>query len=108
MKQGNQFYLDFQIVDENDNLLDINSILKIQFTIGNLTKEYDGINENVIYNNEQKIFKIWLTEEETFKFDDMINVEARILFKGDKNTIGGTYIEQIYWYDTITKEKINV
>lgn len=108
MKEGNQFYLDFQIVDENDNLLDINSILKIQFTIGNLTKEYDGINENVIYNSEQKIFKVWLTEDETFKFDDMVNVEARILFKGDKNTIGGTYIEQIYWYDTITKEKINV
>ena len=83
MKEGNQFYLDFQIVDENDNLLDINSILKIQFTIGNLTKEYDGINENVIYNSEQKIFKVWLTVDETLKFVDMVNVDSRILFKGD-------------------------
>lgn len=107
MKEGNQFYLEFQIVDENDNLLDINSVLKVQFTIGDLTKEYNGTNENVIFDSINNSFKVWLTEDETFKFNDMIDIEARILFKGDKNTIGGTYIEQMYWYDTITKEKLN-
>ena len=107
MKEGNQFYLEFQIVDENDNLLDINSVLKVQFTIGNLTKQYDGSNEGVIYDSANNRFKVWLTEDETFEFNDIIDVEARILFEGDKNTIGGTYIEQIYWYDTITKEKLN-
>ena len=38
MKQGNQFYLEFQIEDENGTLLDITSILKVQFVIGGLVK----------------------------------------------------------------------
>lgn len=107
MKEGNQFYLELQICDENNELLDINTVQKIQFNIGNLTKIYDGTNEDIIYDDENKIFKIWLTEEETFKFKDMVNIEARILFK-DNNAIGGTYIENIYWYDTIAKEKLDV
>lgn len=107
-KQGNQFYLEFQIEDENEQLLDTTSILKVQFVIGDLIKTYDGVGDEVIYDSANKIFKVWVTEEETFKFDKQVKMDARVLFKGDKNTIGGTYIEQIYWYDTITKEKINV
>ena len=38
MKQGNQFYLEVQVFDENDNLLDVSSVNKIQFNIGELTK----------------------------------------------------------------------
>ena len=38
VKQGNQFYLEFQIEDENEQLLDITSILKVQFVIGDLVK----------------------------------------------------------------------
>ena len=45
MKQGNQFYLEFQIEDENGNLLDVASVLKVQFTIGDLIKTYDGENK---------------------------------------------------------------
>ena len=106
MKQGNQFYLEFQIEDENGELLDIKNVLKVQFNIGNLTKTYDGINEDVTYENG--VFKVWLTEEETFNFDSKVKMDARILFKGDKKTIGGTYIIDDYWYDSLKEEPLDV
>ena len=106
MKQGNQFYLEFQIEDENGKLLDIKNVLKVQFNIGNLTKTYDGINEDVTYENG--VFKVWLTEEETFNFDSKVKMDARILFKGDKKTIGGTYIIDDYWYESLKEEPLDV
>ena len=108
MKQGNQFYLEFQIEDENGKLLDIKNVLKVQFNIGNLTKTYDGINEDVTYNDN--VFKVWITEEETFNFDNQVKMEARILFKGEENykPIGGTYIETNYWYDSLKKVDLDV
>lgn len=109
-KQGNQFYLEFQIEDENEQLLDITSILKVQFVIGGLVKTYDGISNEVIYDNVNKIFKVWVTEGETFEFDKQVKMDARILFKGEENykSIGGTYIETNYWYDSLKKEKLDV
>ena len=109
-KQGNQFYLEFQIEDENEQLLDITSILKVQFVIGGLIKTYDGISNEVLYDNDNKIFKVWVTEEETFEFDKQVKMDARILFKGEENykSIGGTYIESNYWYDSLKKEKLDV
>ena len=108
MKQGNQFYLEFQIEDENGQLLDMASVLKVQFNIGNLTKTYDGLNDEVTYQND--IFKVWLMEDETFKFENQVRMDARILFKGEDNykTIGGTYIESNYWYDSLKKEELDV
>ena len=108
MKQGNQFYLEFQIGDENGQLLDMASVLKVQFNIGNLTKTYDGLNDEVTYQND--IFKVWLMEDETFKFENQVKMDARILFKGEDNykTIGGTYIESNYWYDSLKKEELDV
>ena len=109
-KQGNQFYLEFQIEDENEQLLDITSILKVQFVIGGLVKTYDGISNEVLYDNVNKIFKVWVTEEETFEFDKQVKMDARILFKGEEyyKPIGGTYIETNYWYDSLKKEKLDV
>ena len=106
MKQGNQFYLEIQLLDEQNEILDIHSVLKVQFTIDNLIKYYDGTSEEVTYDESKKCFKIRLTEEETFKFEKQIKMDARILFKN--NTIGGTYIETNYWYDTLKKEKLDV
>ena len=108
MKQGNQFYLEFQIEDENGQLLDMASVLKVQFNIGNLTKTYDGLNDEV--TNQNDIFKVWLMEDETFKFENQVKMDARILFKGEDNykTVGGTYIESNYSYDSLKKEELDV
>ena len=109
-KQGNQFYLEFQIEDENGALLDTASILKVQFVIGDLVKTYDGVGNEVIYDNLNKVFKVWVTEEETFKFDKQVKMDARILFKGEENyrPIGGTYIETNYWYDSLKEVSLDV
>ena len=106
MKIGNQFYLQIQLEDEKDNILDISSVKKVQFTIDDLIKIYDGETENVTYDETNNCFKIWLTEDETFKFPSMVKMEARILFKND--TIGGTYIEQYQWEDSLKKEVLDV
>ena len=109
MKQGNQFYLEIQLLDEKNEILDIRTVLKVQFTIDNLIKYYDGVSEEVTYDETKKCFKIWLTEDETFKFEKQIRMDARILFKGQENkSIGGTYIESGYWYDALKEEKLDV
>ena len=98
------------MLDEQNEILDIHSVLKVQFTIDNLIKYYDGTSEEVTYDEAKKCFKIWLTEDETFKFEKQIKMDARILFKGEENykPIGGTYIETNYWYDSLKKEKLDV
>lgn len=106
MKIGNQFYLEFQLEDENGDLLDIRSVSKVQFSIDNLVKTYDGVNEEVTYDDVNNVFKVWLTEDETFKFGTRVKVDARILFKN--NTINGAKIQQYGWYDTLKKVKLDV
>ena len=106
MKIGNQFYLEFQLDDENGDLLDIRSVSKVQFSIDNLVKTYDGVNEEVSYDDVNNVFKVWLTEDETFKFGTRVKVDARILFKN--NTINGAKIQQYGWYDTLKKVKLDV
>ena len=106
MKIGNQFCLEFQLEDENGDLLDIRSVSKVQFSIDNLVKTYDGTNEEVTYDDVNNVFKVWLTEDETFKFGTRVKVDARILFKN--NTINGAKIQQYGWYDTLKKVKLDV
>ena len=104
MKKGNQFYLELELIDENDKILDINSVSKVQFNIDTLTKTYDGENEEITYENG--VFKIWLTEEETFKFKNKVKIEARALFKND--LISGTIIEEQYFYDSLKEVALDV
>ena len=106
MKIGNQFYLEFQLEDENGDLLDIRSVSKVQFSIDNLIKTYDGVNEEVSYDDVNNVFKVWLTEDETFKFGTRVKMDARILFKN--NTINGAKIQQYGWDDTLKKGKLDV
>ena len=106
MKQGNQFYLEIQLIDENNEILDISSVLKVQFTIDDLIKYYDGTSGEVTYDETKKCFKIWLTEDETFKFEKQIKMDARILFKN--NTISGAYITSNYWNESLLQEVLDV
>ena len=106
MKQGNQFYLEIQLLDEHTGILDIHSVLQVQFTIGNLIKYYDGISEEVTYDESKKCFKIWLTEDETCKFQKQIKMDSRLLYK--HNTISGTYITSKYWNESLLQEVLDV
>ena len=107
MKQGNQFYLEVQVFDEDDNFLDVSSVNKIQFNIGELTKTYDGIQaSDVTYDNENSCFKIWLTEDETFKMSQTIKIDVRILFKNDVTL--GSEIDSMYFYESLKKVNLDV
>ena len=106
MKQGNQFYLEIQLLDDQNEILDIQSVLKVQFTIDNLIKYYDDTSEEVTYDEAKKCFKIWLTEDEKKKKKKQIKMDARILFKN--NTISGTYITSQYWNESLLQEVLDV
>lgn len=101
MKQGNQFYLETQIFDSEDNELNINIVKKVQFNIGKTTKTYDGVSDEVTYDSQSKIFKIWITEEESFEFENQIGIEARVLFEND--TIEGSVITSFFVYESLNK-----
>ena len=106
MKKGDQFYLEFEITDKNDKLLDIDSIKKVQFNIGELTKTYVSgeQNEQIIYDEQQKMFKVYITEEESFSFNDKEKVDVRVLFNND--LIMGSPIKIKALMDTVNKEEI--
>lgn len=106
MKQGNQFYLEVQIEDDKGNSLDMIAVSKVQFTIENITKIYDGTSEEVLYDKEKQCFKIWLTEEETFNFEDEVRIDARVLFKN--GSIDGTYIIEQTVNESLSKEVLDV
>lgn len=106
MKRGNQFYLDVEVYDKNDELIDINIVKKIQFNLDTITKIYDGENTDVTYDNENKYFKIYLTEDETFNFKDNIKIDARVLDKND--LIFGSLILTQPVHDAVNEEKLDV
>jgi len=106
MKQGNQFYLELQVTDENDELLDITGVNKVQFNFGEMTKVYSLDSNDVTYDEENKVFKIWLTEDETFLMKQTIKIDARILFKND--VILGSEIDSMYFYESLKQEKLDV
>lgn len=109
-KKGNQFYLEIQIEDQENNLLDISSVEKVQFNIDDLTKTYSIESKEVTYDVEKQCFKIWLTEEETFKFGTNVKIETRVLFKEDlenKKTIIGSHIDNYYWFDSLKEIKLD-
>ena len=84
--QGDQCDLTFSLTVDNEEL-DIDTITKIQFKVGNLFKTYikDDNESEVTYNSEDKLFYFPLTEEETFALDNTnVNVEIRVKFTDDK------------------------
>lgn len=95
MKQGNQFYLEFEISDEEDNVLDINSVEKVEFTIGDIQKTYPNDTEY-----EDGKFKVFLTQEDTFNLNGDVSVEVRVKFKN--NTVIGSDVIKERVLDSIS------
>lgn len=105
MKQGNQFYLDIQIVDDNCNILTNEMVRKIVFYISaDLKKTYASGSDEVVYDSDSKCFRIWLSEEETLQFNGLVDLDARILF--ENNTIMGCYKSQEYFNPALVNESI--
>ena len=104
MKQGNQFYLEFQIVDNNGTILTNDNVAKLVFYIGeDIKRTYTPDSTEVLYNEDKKCFEVYLTEAETLEFK-MIDIDARILFKN--NQILGCEKTQLYFNEVLVKESI--
>lgn len=83
--QGNSYYLGIKITDKKGNVITGDMVDKATFTVGNITKE----NENISFDISKNIWKINLTEEETFDLSaGMVQWQMRFLFKD--GTIDGT------------------
>ena len=107
MKKGNQFFMEFELSDEDGNALNMDNVKKIQFNIGDLTKTYekDIENEEIVYDDDKQNFKVWLTEDETFGFD-LIKVDTRVLFVND--VILGTDVQTIRFNEVVNEVKLDV
>lgn len=103
MKQGNQFYLEFQLVDNDKNILTNTNVAKIVFYIGDLKRTYTPNGNEVTYDSKKQCYDIWLTEAETLQFET-VDVDARILFTTGE--ILGCYKTQLYFNEVLVNESI--
>jgi hypothetical protein len=104
MKQGNQFWYGIKLKGKNKEYLDPSTVSKIVFNFDNLIKEYNNTSEDVIFDEEKKIFKIYLTQEETQKMKNKVRIDARVKFKNEE--ILGTPVIETYILDSLNKEVI--
>jgi hypothetical protein len=103
MKQGNQFWYGIKLKNKGE-YLDISTISKVIFTFEDIDKIYDELSESVIYDYENNMFKIYLTQQDTQKLQGNVNIDVRVKFKNDE--ILGTSIHQKYIFDALNKEVI--
>ena len=104
MKQGNQFWYGIKLKDKNKEYLNPSTISKIIFNFDDLSKEYNETSETVIFDEQNNLFKIYLTQEETQKMKDKIKIDVRVKFNNEE--ILGTVVREEYILDSLNKEVI--
>lgn len=76
--QGNSYYIGIKMTDLKGNIITGDMVNKATFTVGNLTKE----NEDISFDTQKNIWKIYLSEEETFNLGaGMVLWQMRFKFK---------------------------
>lgn len=104
--QGSSYELPIAIEDCNGVVVSPDVVERASFSVGDVTKDYDGSEESVVsFNWETGEWILPLTEEETFRLDDSAGVEwqARFLFKNGKTD--GTLPVREYVYRSINKTR---
>ena len=104
MKQGNQFWYGIKLKDKNKEYINISTVEKIIFNFDELQKEYNDSSQDVVFDDINNIFKIYLTQEETQQMQDKIKIDVRVKFKNEE--ILGTIITSQYILDSLNKEVI--
>ena len=87
MAQGDQRYIPFGIQQQGTPISN-DSIIAIEFTVGNLIKIFPG---EVIYNEQSNTYNFPVMQEETFQFKNVVDYQVRIKYNGDDdftNVIG--------------------
>ena len=104
MKQGNQFWYGIKLKDKNKEYLNPSIIEKIIFNFDDLQKEYNETSQNVVFDEKNNVFKIYLTQEETQQMQDKVKIDVRVKFKNDE--ILGTIVTERYIFDSLNQEVI--
>lgn len=104
MKQGNQFWFGIKLKDKNKEYINISTVEKIIFNFDDLQKEYNDSSQDVVFDDINNVFKIYLTQEETQKMQDKVKIDVRVKFKNEE--ILGTIIISQYILDSLNKEVI--
>lgn len=104
MKQGNQFWYGIKLKDKNGEYIYPDIVEKVIFNFDDLAKEYNETSEKVVYDEENNLFKIYLTQEETQKMQDKVKIDVRVKFKNEE--ILGSYVTERYIFDSLNKEVI--
>lgn len=104
MKQGNQFWYGIKLKDKNKEYINPSIVNKIVFNFNDLAIEYNETSEKVVYDEQNNLFKIYLTQEETQEMKDKVKIDVRVKFKNDE--ILGTHIIEEYIFDSLNKEAI--
>lgn len=104
MKQGNQFWYGIKLKDKNKEYLNPSIIEKIIFNFDDLQKEYNETSQNVVFDEKNNVFKIYLTQEETQKMQNKVKIDVRVKFKN--NEILGTIVTERYIFDSLNQEVI--
>lgn len=99
--QGNTYYLEVQIYDEDDNLIVLDDIDTVEFCFGKkVTKMYPS--ESVEYNESDSKFIVHLSQEDTFSMTDDIEYQFRVKYKDGQ--VKGTIPTWINVTESISKE----
>ena len=104
MKQGNQFWYGIKLKDANKEYINPSVVSKIIFNFDDSTKEYNETSKDVVFDEQNNLFKIYLTQEETQKMKDKVKIDVRVKFKNEE--ILGTHVREEYIFDSLNKEVI--
>ena len=95
--QGDQYNILLKL-EVNGQLMSLENIKLIEFTIANNSKTYP---DTVQYDGENGVFLVPVTQEETFAFEEVESLQVRI--KYNDNSIVGTNIVKFNVRDSLSK-----
>lgn len=75
--QGNSYYMEIRMTDTKGNIITNSMVSKATFTVGSITKN----DEHIVFDSSKNVWKIYLTEQETFSLNSgMVNWQMRFEF----------------------------
>lgn len=101
--QGDTYELEIPLTTPSGEDLDINDVSIVEFTFDNIRKLY-GEGGDVTYDNDLKLFRVPLSQQETFSLpeNEIIKYKARVKFTD--NHVDSTCVYNGYVEESLSKE----
>lgn len=103
--QGSTYEVGVRVKDCAGRVVVADDVSTVQFVIGGVEKFYRAEGESdASWDEDNKVFRVRLSEDETFGFKGVVKVQVRAKFVGGQ--IKGSVPESRYLYDSITETRI--